>query len=44
MNKSLSFDFIKRKYNEGEIGINEINIAVTKKLITQEEANLIINV
>jgi len=30
------FEFLKRKYQEGKIGANEINIAVTKGWITQE--------
>lgn len=36
------FEFLQRVYSEGKIGIDEINIAVLKNWITQEEADVIL--
>lgn len=33
------YDFLKRKFKEGQIGESEINKAIIKGWITQEQAN-----
>lgn len=38
----MMFDFLKRKYDDGVIGENEIYVAVENGWITEEEKNLIL--
>lgn len=37
------FDFLKRKYQEGKIGVTELEIAVEEIWITQEQMDKIIS-